>query len=54
MGYLHIFGGALLGHYGYRQFLSPKIPAGIANDLAYAGTVTLAIVLTRKFLGGKK
>jgi hypothetical protein len=53
-GYLHIAAGAYVGQLAYNAWLSPKVPAGIMNDLARAATITVAIVLVRKTLGGKK
>lgn len=49
-GYLQLFGGAYLGQMLYNQFLSPRIPAGLWNDLGRAATITATVVLTRRLL----
>jgi hypothetical protein len=48
-GYLQIFAGAAAGQFVYNKWISPMFPAGIANDLGRAATITAAIVLVRKF-----
>lgn len=50
---LELFGGAYIGQWAYNKWLSPKVPAGIANDLARAVAVGATIMAVRYLLKGK-